>query len=165
MQSRFLRISICFLIAVSCFFLVTVTSYADKTETITVKPISLSELQGKISSNKGRVLVVNYWATWCPFCVREIPAFINLHKKYKDKGLDIIGVSIDKGGIPVVQPFVKKFGINYPIFLANAEEINKVYGVKGYPTTFIYGKNGETSKHVGYMPEQEFEKEIVALLK
>lgn len=166
-QGRFTvaKIGICFLIVISCFFLVTVTSCADKTETATIKPINLSELKGKISSNNNGVLIVDFWATWCPPCRMEIPGFINLYKKYKDKGLEIIGVSLDRGGIPVLQPFVQKFGINYPVFLGN-EEISKVYEIQGIPTTLIIGKNGETkSRHVGYVSEADFEKEILALLK
>lgn len=165
MQNIISRVSISILIAVSCFCLATVTSCADKTEPVIVKPINLSELKGKISSNKSGVLIVDFWATWCPPCRKEIPGFINLYKKYKDKGLDIIGVSIDRGGIPVVQPFVKQSGINYPVFLGN-DEISNIYKIEGIPTTLIVDKNGETkSRHVGYVTEEEFEKEILALLK
>lgn len=164
MQNAFLRISICVLIFISYFSLLTETFCDDKTETVTVTPISLSELKGKISSNKSGVLIVDFWATWCPPCRMEIPGFINLYKKYKDKGLEIIAVSIDRGGIPVVQPFVAKSGINYPVFLGN-DEISTVYQIQGIPTTLIV-KNGETkSRHEGYVPEADFEKEILALLK
>jgi thiol-disulfide isomerase/thioredoxin len=166
-QGRFAvaKVSICFLIVVSCFFLVTLTSCGDNTKTVTIKPINLSELKGKISSNEKSVLIVDFWATWCPPCRKEIPGFINLYNKYKDKGLEIIGVSLDQGGMPVLQPFVKRFGINYPIFLGNPE-ISSVYEISGIPTTLIIDKNGKTkSRHVGYVSEAEFEREILALLK
>ncbi|HHT9126673.1 MAG TPA: TlpA family protein disulfide reductase [Candidatus Brocadiia bacterium] len=165
MQNIYSRVSVCILIVVSCFCLATVTSRGE-TETITVTPINLSELKEKISSKKGTVLIVDFWATWCPPCRREIPGFINLYKKYKDKGLEIIGVSLFiKKGIQEVQTFVQEFGINYPIFFGD-NEIGNAYKVEGIPTTLIIGKDGETkSRHVGYVPEEDFEKEILALLK
>ena len=74
------KVAICFLIAAACFCFATEISCADKTETITVKPISLSELKEKISSNKGGVLIVDFWATWCPPCRKEIPGFVKLYE-------------------------------------------------------------------------------------
>lgn len=159
------KVIICLLIAASCFCFATEVSFADKTETITVKPISLSELKEKILSNKGSVLIVDFWATWCPSCRKEIPGFVKLYKEQKDKGVEIIGVSIDKEGIPAVQPFVRKFKINYPIFLGD-DEIRDAYKVKRIPTTLIIGKDGEIeNRYEGYVSRRHFKKEIVALLR
>ena len=92
---------------------------------------SLKDLQGKARSIKewdGKVLMINFWATWCPPCRKEIPAFIDLQEAYKDKGLAIIGVAIDTKDNVV--DFVDPMGINYPVLIGNEEGISlaKAYG-------------------------------------
>ena len=130
-----------------------------------VKKIKLTELNTLLESNKSKVVILDLWATWCPPCKKEIPGFINLYKKYKDKGLEIIGVAFDENGPEVVPPFMKKMGINYPVYL-DGGDIAKKYDLQAYPTTIVYGKDGKTaSKHVGYVSEKEFEDEVNNLLK
>ena len=130
-----------------------------------VKKIKLTELNTLLESNKSKVVILDLWATWCPPCKKEIPGFINLYKKYKDKGLEIIGVAFDENGPEVVPPFMKKMGINYPVYL-DGGDIAKKYDLQAYPTTIVYGKDGKAaSKHVGYVSEEEFEDELRELLK
>ena len=122
-----------------------------------VKTIKLTELNTLLESNKDKVVILDLWATWCPPCRKEIPGFISLYKKYKDKGLEIIGVAFDENGQEVVLPFMKAMGINYPIYLGE-EDIARKYDLQAYPTTIVYGKGGKAaSKHVGYVSEEEFE--------
>ena len=81
-------------------------------------------------------------------------------QKYKDKGLEIIGVAFDENGPEVVPPFMKKMGINYPVYL-DGGDIAQKYDLQAYPTTIVYGKDGKAAgKHVGYVSEEEFEDEL-----
>src|SRR3990170_3643298 len=130
-----------------------------------IKQIKLAELNTFLESSKGKVVILDLWATWCPPCRKEIPGFINLYKKYKDKGLEIIGVAFDENGQEVVPPFIKKMGINYPVYL-DGGDIAEAYNLQAYPTTVIYGKDGKVAnKHIGFVSEKEFENEIGELLK
>jgi len=130
-----------------------------------VKKIHLAELTTLLESSKGKVVILDLWATWCPPCRKEIPGFINLYKKYKDKGLEIVGVAFDENGPEVVPPFMKKMGMNYPVYL-DGGDIARKYDLQAYPTTIVYGKDGKAaSKHVGFVSEKEFEDELSELLK
>ncbi len=112
------------------------------------KPVSLSDFRGK-------VVLVDIWATWCPPCREEIPGFINLYKKYKDKGLEIIGIATDVEGKRVVKPFAEEFKINYNIVIGSQREVMKIFGsVKYIPTTFLIDEKGIIkNKYVGYRTE------------
>ena len=130
-----------------------------------IKKIKLTELRDLLAKNKGKVVILYLWATWCPPCRKEIPGFINLYNKYKDKGLEIIGIAFDENGSEMVPPFVQKVGINYPIYL-DGGDIAHAYDLGAYPTTIIYDKNGKEAKeHIGYVAEKEFDGEIGNLLK
>ena len=114
---------------------------------------------------KGKVRVINFWATWCPPCKKEIPDFIELQKTYGPKGLVIIGIAMDKQGASVVAPFAKEWGMNYPVLIGGSE-VSKAYGnVMSYPTTFLVERDGNVvKKYVGFQEKAVFEKEIKALL-
>ncbi len=128
----------------------------------------LTSLDGKaikLSDFKGKVVVLNFWATWCPPCRREIPDFVALQKQYADKGLVIIGVSLDEGGAAVVKPFVKKMGINYPVVMGDQKTIAAYGGIQVVPTTFIIDKTGKVAaQHEGGADRATFESEIKPLL-
>lgn len=136
-------------------------SYAEGT----LKKLNLAELNSLLESNKGKVVVLNLWATWCPPCRKEMPGFINLYKKYKGKGVEIIGVAFDENGPEVVPPFIKALGVNYPIYL-DGGDISPAYDLQAYPTTVIYGKDGKVvNKHLGYLSEEDLDAELSKLLK
>lgn len=130
-----------------------------------VNKIKLGELNALLESNKGKVVIVDLWATWCPPCRKEIPGFINLYNKYKANGVEIIGIAFDENGLEVVPPFIKKMGINYPVYL-DGGDIAEAHGLQAYPTTIVYGKDGKVAnKHIGYVSEKDFDDEISVLLK
>jgi thiol-disulfide isomerase/thioredoxin len=121
------------------------------------KPVSTAQLRGK-------VVIVNFWATWCPPCRAEIPDLIALQNKYKD-GLQVIGVSVDDDASPEeVKAFAKKFGMNYPIVMGGS--IAKEYGgIPALPTSFVVNKDGGVvQKHMGMLKPSEIETEVRALL-
>jgi len=119
----------------------------------------------KLSEYKGKIIILDFWATWCPPCRKEIPDFVELQKEYGDKGLVILGISLDQNPKKALPPFMKKYKINYPILLTDGK-VDKAYGgVSGIPTTFIIDQKGAIYKqYVGFRPKQVFESDIKALL-
>ena len=125
---------------------------------------TLQSVEGKnvtLSSFKGKVIILNFWATWCPPCRMELPDFVELFSAYKDKGLIIIGVSLDEGGAATVKKFMKKQPLNYPILIGNQAVTTSYGGLRGIPTTFILDKDGNIkNKIVGARDRAFFENEI-----
>ncbi|MCX8094090.1 MAG: TlpA family protein disulfide reductase [Candidatus Goldbacteria bacterium] len=117
---------------------------------------SLNKNEIKLSNYKGKVVILDFWATWCPPCRAEIPFFIELYKQYKEEGLVIIGMAIDEKY--KVEKFAKDFKINYPVVIGNEKIANDYGGIHGLPTTFIIDKEGNIrEKFVGYRPKEVFE--------
>ena len=119
----------------------------------------------ELAKLKGKVVVVNYWATWCGPCRQEIPGFVEVYKEYKAKGLEIVGVSLDDNGWEAVKPYLAKISIPYPVVLPD-EVLTSSYGsIQAIPTTFFVDKKGNiVDKHVGYMDKAAFTKRIQKLL-
>lgn len=122
---------------------------------------SLQDLEGntvKLSDYRGKVVFVNFWATWCPPCRAEIPAFVELVEKYKDDFI-VLGVTLDQPkDIPKVPPFAESYNINYPILLADSKIVGAYGGIRNIPTTFVVDKEGyAVTRIVGSRPKEEFE--------
>ncbi len=118
-----------------------------------------------LSSLRGNVVIVNFWATWCGPCRLETPHLVSLYEKYHKNGLEIIGISLDRGGEKVVKPFIKKYSIDYPVAMADGEVVNNYGGITGIPTTFIVDREGGIrQKWVGYRDEPSFDAAIKKLL-
>ena len=117
------------------------------------------------SDFNGKVVILDFWATWCPPCREEIPGFIALQQEYGKKGLVVIGVSEDQGGPDVVKKFMKGIGINYTVVMADDKTVKAFGEIEALPTTFIIDRNSQIVKqHVGAADKEEFEKEIKPLL-
>jgi peroxiredoxin len=130
---------------------------------------ALADLSGKtvhLSDFKGKVVIVDFWATWCGPCRVEIPDFVRLQSKYRDKGLAIVGLSLDADGEKAVKPFVEEHDINYTMLIANDETAKSFGGILGIPTTFVIDRQGRiVQKFVGVMPAKTFEDTIQPLLE
>ena len=128
----------------------------------------LKDLDGntvKLSDFKGKVVILDFWATWCPPCRKEIPGFIALQKKYADKGVTVVGVSLDEGGAAAVKSFAKQNGMNYPVVLGDQNIAMAYGGIQSIPTTFVIDKDGNVAAvHEGYSEPSEFEADLKKLL-
>lgn len=130
---------------------------------------SLEDANGQmvtLSDLKGKVVLLNFWATWCTPCRIEIPWFVDMERELKDKGFAVIGVSLDEDGWDAVKPFMADMKINYRVVLGT-EAIAQLYsGVQALPTSFIIDRNGKiASVHMGIVSRDVFEEEIHALLE
>ncbi len=120
----------------------------------------------KLSDYRGKVVVLDFWATWCPPCKAEIPDFIRLYSQYKNDGFQMLGISLDQGGLGDVKPFMQEHGINYPIMLGNDQVVSAYGGIRGIPTTFVIDKKGYVrAAFEGYRPASTFENLIKQLTK
>ena len=118
-----------------------------------------------LSSLKGRVVLVNFWATWCEGCQLEIPWFIQFQKEYQEQGLVVIGVSMDADGWKSVKPWLKEKKVNYSIVIGN-QELGNRYGLDGMPLTTLIDRDGKiASSHSGLVNKTATEQRIRALLQ
>jgi cytochrome c biogenesis protein CcmG, thiol:disulfide interchange protein DsbE len=135
-------------------------------QTLLAPDFTLPQLDGqtlRLSSYRGKVVLLDFWATWCVPCREEIPHFIELQDKYRKDGFEIIGISMDDGPEPV-RSFFQEFHMNYPVVMGNAK-IGELYGgVLGLPIAFLLDRNGRVyAKHIGATKPEIIEKEAVAL--
>ena len=150
----------------------------DNKQLVKAPEFTLADLEGNLvtlSDLKGKVVMLNFWGTWCGPCRREIPDFVKLIDKHKDSGLEILGVTLSSGSSKNIQSFADQWNINYTLLTdINKNEtqvVTSLYGqvtgqpITGIPTTFIIDKEGYIrQKYVGPRSEKVFLKDIKPLL-
>jgi peroxiredoxin len=128
--------------------------------------LRLSKLKGglvSLSDYRGRVLLLNFWATWCPGCVEELPALEKLYKKHEAGGLSVLAASLDEKRDPVAA-FVEKLGLTFPIVMADAKAA-AAYRVAGLPMSYLIGSDGVVRKrYAGVVDPATIENDILGLL-
>lgn len=108
----------------------------------------LNGRQVSLSEYRGKVVLVNIWATWCPPCVTEMPSMQRLYKRFKDQPFEILAISIDASGLEAVKPFMRELNLTFPALLDTAGSMRNVYGTKGVPESVIIDKNGVVAKKI-----------------
>ncbi len=129
---------------------------------------SLQDLDGKplnLETYRGKVVLLDFWATWCTPCRDEIPRFVEFQDKYHEQGMQVIGISMDDDAKPV-RAFYKEFKMNYPVALGNEKVAEAYGGVLGLPITFLIDRDGRVAaKYVGAVEMSVVEQEIKSLLQ
>jgi len=129
---------------------------------------SLQDIGGKkvrLKDLRGKVVLINFFATWCAPCRQEVPDFIHLYKQFKDKGFEIVGIGVDMEGEAVIRPFAEHLQIPYPVVAGTREVVMDYGGITGVPTSFFVDREGYLAEQfIGLRPAQSLEKTIVKLL-
>ena len=160
------------LVVLTVLSLFTAFAFAEQIDPIPAPAWTLKDVNGKAVSFdqfKGKVVVVDFWATWCAPCRVEIPGYIELQKKYGSDGLVIVGMSVDAQGPGVVKKFIEQHGINYQIVMAD-DAVQAAFGgaegISAIPTTFIIDRDGKIrDRKVGAEHTETFEARLVQYLK
>ena len=130
---------------------------------------ALKDADGKVvhvSDYRGKVLLLDFWATWCGPCKIEIPWFVDLERKNKDRGFEVLGISMDEEGWETVKPFIADMGVNYRVVIGNDSTAQLYGGVDAMPTTFLIDRTGKIAAvHVGLANRKDFVDEVEQLLQ
>jgi thiol-disulfide isomerase/thioredoxin len=131
--------------------------------------LTVKDIHGRyirLSDYRGKVVLVNFWATWCPPCRKEIPDLIRLQREYRSRGLQIIGVTYPPQKLAEVRRFVQRAKVNYPVGLGTEETKSRLSRSEALPTTVVIGADGRIRDIIeGILLPEEFEQKIKPLLK
>ncbi|MGE5400280.1 MAG: TlpA disulfide reductase family protein [Ignavibacteriales bacterium] len=126
--------------------------------------IELTSTEGnkvKLSDYRGKAVILDFWATWCPPCRKGIPDLISLKNDFKGKNVEIIGISMDQETKPDVVPFIKQYGINYPVVYYDPTVLSSFGNIESIPTTYIIDKDGKIiSSYVGLTDKANLKKDV-----
>jgi cytochrome c biogenesis protein CcmG/thiol:disulfide interchange protein DsbE len=129
---------------------------------------NLKDLDGnsvRLSDFRGKIVIIDFWATWCPPCRKGIPEFVELQEEYGNDKLVVLGLNMDQGDLSVVPKFADDYKINYPILYVTPQVVADYGGIRGIPTTFVIDKEGYVRHGVqGYQPKESFIQVIEILL-
>ncbi len=130
---------------------------------------ALKDVNGKVvhlADYRGKVVLLDFWATWCGPCRIEIPWFMDLERKNKDRGFAVLGVSMDDEGWEVVKPFLAELGVNYRVVMGSDSTAEAYGGVDSLPTTFLIDRDGKIAAvHIGLASRRDFEDGVEQLLQ
>ena len=153
-------LALCALLCCSCL-----TSFAEKQPAPGWELKNLAGQPVKLSDFEGKVVLLNFWATWCPPCRDEIPDLVSLQQQYSPRGLVVVGIAMDGKGAAIVQPFAKKMEINYPLVIGDQKTAEAYGGIEALPTTFIIDRKGNVvAQQKGAVDRGSFEASIKPLL-
>jgi peroxiredoxin len=134
----------------------------------TAPAFALKDVDGKaldLADYRGKVVLLDYWATWCVPCRSEIPHFVDFQDKYVSQGFQVMGISMDDGPQPV-QEFYKQFKMNYPVAMGTTQLAESYGGILGLPVTFLIGRDGKiAAKYVGLTETSVIQQKLESLLK
>jgi cytochrome c biogenesis protein CcmG/thiol:disulfide interchange protein DsbE len=143
-------------------------SPAARPANLTLALKDLNNVELRLSDFKGKVILLNFWATWCGPCKIETPWFIDLQDRYGKDGLQVLGISIDDP-MSLLKPYAAGLKINYPVLqgLGHKDEMSAAFGVlRGVPTTFIISREGKLcAKHIGATAREGYESQVKGLLQ
>lgn len=143
-------------------------SYTKAPERMAAPDFVLDDASGvpiRLSDFRGRVVLLSFFATWCVPCKTETPWFREFQKSYKDRGLAVLGVSLDDDGWKAVRPYIGEMKVDYPVMVANGDLVSRYGGLTSLPVTLIIDKAGRIAvTHAGLCPRNEYERAINAIL-
>lgn len=151
-----------------CFYLVLSSCQHNSIFDKKAPDFTLNDLAGSpysLKDAKGKVVILDFWASWCPPCKMELPHFQALYDKYRDKGLVVIGISVDRISPAQIAAFTRANGMTYPVLVATQDVVDSYGGVRDLPTTFVISRKGRIiKKFVGYQNRELFEALVRELL-
>lgn len=169
MGSRFVQTLLFSLLLGACSSPVRKASVKPEKERKSAPDFSLQDSNGRtvhLSDYRGKVVLLNFWATWCGPCRLEIPWFVQFERQHKDQGFAVIGIAMDDDGWAAVKPFAEELEINYRILMGN-DTVSLLYGgVDSLPTTFIIDRAGKVaSVHIGLVSKSYYENDLTELFQ
>ncbi len=132
--------------------------FYEATRDVTAPDFTLSTLGGdrfQLAEHRGEVIVLNFWATWCPPCRQEIPDFIELQDELGTQGVLFVGIAVDEQGMEVVRPFAEQYPFNYPVMVDDGSASDQYGPIAGLPTTFIIDRQGKVRRYAPGMITKE----------
>jgi cytochrome c biogenesis protein CcmG/thiol:disulfide interchange protein DsbE len=119
----------------------------------------------QLADYRGKVVLLNFWATWCGPCKIEIPWFTEFERRHKDRGFAVVGISMDEEGWDAVKPFISEYRINYRVLMGNVRTAELYGGVEALPTTFLIDREGRIAAvHEGLVSRSRYERDLIQLL-
>ncbi len=142
-----------------------VTSTGTRRQPIDFRLADLAGSRWQLSDRRGKVVLVNFWATWCPPCREETPGLVRLYRNYQPKGVVVVGISMDDDPHQAVPPFLREYKVPYPMLVPDSS-FELAGDVQSLPTTLLIDRQGRVAKvYVGAVGEEEVEEELDVLLK